>query len=210
MSDALIPKPPPVSHEIQAARRKVENRIAALRSHSGKKIADEMELYVLRAFDAYAREIHSLSVKLSYADARVSTLQREKDEQVAIVAELRAQLAAAQGWQLIETLPIAYQRNGAQFLAYQESEVYVARYTDEPIPRLVFRKHGLATYSRHRRIDAEMDGQPVKALVEIDLPWREEYCHDWVCWTRGFEFNPTHWMPLVDLPLSPSETGRVG
>lgn len=97
-------------------------------------------------------------------------------------------------WRPFETAP----KDGTQFLAFQDGEVYAARYTDDPgvPPRLVFRTHSLFTEEKHRIITAEMDGQKVKAKVEIGQPWTETFRHDWTFWTRGFDFKPTMWAPM--------------
>lgn len=99
-------------------------------------------------------------------------------------------------WQPIETAP----RDGTRFLAGQGGEVYEARYDDNKSPRLCFRTHSLFTEEKHRIISAVMDGREVKAKVETDTPWKETFRHDWTYWTRGFDFKPTHWMPLPESP----------
>jgi len=95
-------------------------------------------------------------------------------------------------WRPIETAP----QDGTLFLAFQDGEVYVSRFTPDRKPRLTYRTHKLMVHSRHRVIDAKMDGQPVKAHVEVEKPWKEEFRHDWTLWERGFDFNPTAWSPM--------------
>ena len=99
-------------------------------------------------------------------------------------------------WQPIETAP----KDGTRFLAAQNGEVYEARYTDDPKPRLTFRTHFLFVEERHRVITTTLDGRTVEAKVETEKPWTETFRHDWTLWTRGFDFNPTHWMPLPEAP----------
>jgi hypothetical protein len=93
----------------------------------------------------------------------------------------------------IDTAP----KDGRQFLALQDGEVYQAKYFIRDKAELAFRTHALHIASHHRVIDAEMDGKPVKAHVPIGEPWPEQFQHSWTFWTRGFDFKPTHWMPLT-------------
>jgi hypothetical protein len=85
--------------------------------------------------------------------------------------------------------------DGTPFLAYQDGEFYVANIVDG---RLAFRTHELVVYERHRIIKAVMDGKLVEANVDVELPWVEEFRHDWMFWTRGFDFKPTGWAPLPE------------
>lgn len=99
--------------------------------------------------------------------------------------------APGSAWRPIETGP----RDGSSFLAYQDGEIFVAKYTTESQPRLCRRVHELDTKRQYRCVVAEMDGEPAEALVPINQPWEEEYRHDWSLWSRGFDFKPTHWAP---------------
>ena len=98
-------------------------------------------------------------------------------------------------WKPFKTAP----RTGKPFLAAQDGEIYVAKYSGRT--RLCFRTHSLFVGEKHRLVDAIMDGKKVKARVEIDKPWVEEFQHNWTFWTAGFAFRPTLWAPLV-LPTS--------
>lgn len=100
-------------------------------------------------------------------------------------------------WRPIETAP----RDGTPFLATQGGEVYVAAYVGSEPRRIAFRTHQLRVESKRRVIDAEMDGEPVKAEVPVEQPWPEKFHHDWCYWTRGFDFKPTHWHH-IDAPPS--------
>lgn len=94
-------------------------------------------------------------------------------------------------WQPIETAP-----KDGEFLARQEGEIYVARYSDDG--RLCYRTHKLNVQSRYAVIETKMNGDQVKALVEIDKPWAEMFSHDWTFWERGFDFSPSQWAHLPD------------
>lgn len=95
-------------------------------------------------------------------------------------------------WQPIETAP----RGDVPFLALDAcGEVFVAKYTEDG--RLCYRMHDLRIGEKYRIIDAVMDGQPVKARVPIEQPWAENFAHDWVLWTKGFDFQPTRWAELT-------------
>lgn len=102
----------------------------------------------------------------------------------AIIGALRAM-----EWRPIETAP----KNWVEFLALQDSEIYHCRFDDHD--RLAFRTHALWNPTKHRVINAEMDGKPVKAQVLVE-EGPETFEHRWTLWTRGFEFAPTHWQPL--------------
>jgi hypothetical protein len=123
------------------------------------------------------------------------------DDIMALVSSLQDR------WRPIETAP---KEHGAQFFAWQDGEVYVVRVGDEPDNRWAWRTHGRRTESEHRIIDAEMDGKAVKAAVLINE--RDIFEHNWTLWTKGFDFVPTHWMPLPPIPssLKGSDVGEVG
>lgn len=75
-------------------------------------------------------------------------------------------------------------------------EVFVGKYDENA--RFMYRMHALRTPEHHRIVKAEMDGKPVEAYVPIGKPWRETYEHNWVLWTRGFDFNPEAWSELPE------------
>lgn len=109
----------------------------------------------------------------------------------AIAAHTQA-LDGATGWRPIETAP----KDGRPFLARQDGEVFVARYTKEAVQRLCFRTHSLRVMSKYRIVNAELDGAQVKAQVPVDEPWTEVFEHNWTLWTKGFEFSPTEWIEM--------------
>lgn len=99
----------------------------------------------------------------------------------------------AMEWRPIGTAP----KNWVEFLALQDNEIYHCRFDDHD--RLAFRTHALWNPTKHRVINAEMDGKPVKAQVLVE-EGHETFEHRWTLWTRGFEFAPTHWQPLPSPP----------
>ena len=103
---------------------------------------------------------------------------------------LRTRRAGPEEWQPIETAP----RNETEFLAKQDGEIYHAKSIDD---RIVFRTHTLWEPRKYRRVKAKMDGKEVDALVLIN-EGPDEFVHSWTHWTRGFDFKPTHWMPLPE------------
>lgn len=93
-------------------------------------------------------------------------------------------------WQPIATAP----RDGRPFLALNnDMECHVSK-IDE-YGRILRRSH-------QQRWSQSF-------LVEAGRKWleSEEFNFDthWSIWTRGYEFNPTHWMPL---PSPPCDGGR--
>lgn len=94
-------------------------------------------------------------------------------------------------WKPIETAP-----RDRPFLARQDGEIYVAKYTKEDEPRLCFREHSLFINSRYRIIYTAMDGENVRAQVPVDEPWPEYFEHKWCLWTKGFDFAPTEWAEI--------------
>ena len=95
-------------------------------------------------------------------------------------------------WKPISSAP----KDGTEFFALNhDGEIYVAKFTDEP-PRLVFRTHGL----REERAYRHHQFNGVKMLEPINQPWREVWEDVWTLWTRGYDFTPTHWMPLPSPP----------
>lgn len=97
-------------------------------------------------------------------------------------------------WQPIATAP-----RDRPFLARQDGEIYVAKYTDGNPPRLCFRKHGRRIESLYKIVRVEDDGKKVEAQIPINLPWHEYFEHRWVTWTRGFEFAPTEWTEIPEV-----------
>lgn len=90
-------------------------------------------------------------------------------------------------------LPLSHLINdGKPFLAWQEGEIYVGSFTDERIPRLVFRQHRNRVDRHYRYVDIEFEGKIVKASVPVDQPWKEQMEHVWRTETRGFTFNPQY------------------
>ncbi len=88
------------------------------------------------------------------------------------------------------------------FLARQDGEIYVAKYTDEKTPRLRFRKHGRRVESIYKIIRVVDDGKKVEAQIPINQPWNEYFEHRWIMWTRGFEFAPTEWAEIPGIGIS--------
>ena len=99
-------------------------------------------------------------------------------------------------WEGIDSAP----RDGSVFLAYQDGEIYAARYSADPTPRLCFRTHSLRVMSRYLVKTVEIDGGNVEAHIPVGKPWPEVFEHHWCFWTRGFEFAPTHWHPKPEPP----------
>lgn len=99
-------------------------------------------------------------------------------------------------WQPIDTAPTT----GVEFLAFQEGEIYVARFTEEAKPRLCFRTHTLFESKHYANVEIDFKGERVEALVPINQPWKEVFEHSWTIWTRGFGFQPTHWAPSLGKP----------
>lgn len=97
-------------------------------------------------------------------------------------------------WQPIETMPREPHR---QFLTLQDGEVYQTRFTDDG--RISWRTHALRCPESYERVEIEHRGQHVEARV-YGPPQPEVFEHHWTLWTRGFDFKPTHWMPLPPPP----------
>lgn len=98
-------------------------------------------------------------------------------------------------WQPIETAPT---EPYAKFLAVNhDGEVWVA--AREQHGRLVFRTHQFREPKRFtmRKIDGEEWLREDKAYCEQHSAWED----NWTLWTQGYEFKPTHWMPLPDAPV---------
>ena len=99
-------------------------------------------------------------------------------------------------WQPIKTAP----KDGTPFIALNHDlEVWVAKY--DVHGRINFR-----TNERHeprsfaiRNIDGMEYLREDKAFAEANECWR----NDWCIWTRLYEFDPTHWMPLPAPPSVP-------
>lgn len=102
-------------------------------------------------------------------------------------------------WKPIESAP----KDGSPFFIQQDGEIFVARYTRDLVPRLCYRMHGLRVESQYRIVKTEMDGRVVEAQVPINQPWREVYEHNWVMWTRGYQFSPAQWAPIPPRPEPP-------
>jgi hypothetical protein len=97
----------------------------------------------------------------------------------------RAAIAAMQEWQPIETAP----RDGTPFVALNaDLECHVAKFDDDG--RMCRRSH------QQRFAQTHIVRGDDKILKD------EQFSFDtsWSLWTRGYDFEPTHWQPLPSPP----------
>lgn len=99
-------------------------------------------------------------------------------------------------WRDIATAP----RDGTRFLALNhDGELWVATY--DKYGRILFRSN--ERREPRRFVIHHIDG---KKLLEEDEEYaraNEEWSNHWTIWTRLYEFQPTHWLPLPSLPTPP-------
>jgi hypothetical protein len=87
-------------------------------------------------------------------------------------------------------------REGVPFLALNhDREVWVAKWLPAPANRMAFRTNRLWETSSHEIVTLP-DGREAK----VEQWAKEQWASDWTLWTRRYEFNPTHWMPLPEPP----------
>lgn len=90
-------------------------------------------------------------------------------------------------------------KNGTVFLALNhDGEVWVAKYSDDPEPRLMFRMNDL--YEPRKFLVHEIEG---KRLLEEDKDYAQEneaWRSYWCLWASGYEFRPVYWMALSRPP----------
>lgn len=102
-------------------------------------------------------------------------------------------------WQLIGTAP----KDGTSFWALnKDGELWVARYFEEE--RIAFRFHQLRVSTSHEVIKL---GDGREARVENMKRHKETWEDRWTLWTRGYEFDPTHWTAILPLPVISNISG---
>lgn len=102
-------------------------------------------------------------------------------------------IKAIDGWQDISTAP----KDGAPFLALNhDSEVWVAKH--DKYGRICFRSH----YWRdsYKYTTQEIDGQEWRLYDTEYEEKHSKWTNHWSLWIRGYEFAPTHFMPLPPPP----------
>ena len=101
-------------------------------------------------------------------------------------------------WQPIETAP----KDGTHFLVLMEEAVYRARYDRSNPQRFCVLHHAPFQSTRSVVLKATYEGREVEAHHEIERgPWQSE--PHWSIWVAGWDFKPTHWMPLPEPPKAP-------
>ena len=96
-------------------------------------------------------------------------------------------------------LPIASApTDGTKFLAYQRGEVWRAYGAINPRtgkPYYVRRTHERKDGRTYRQMEVEVDGVwGSRRVLMSEEP--DDYEFQWVLWSRGFDFEPTHWTPF--------------
>lgn len=97
-------------------------------------------------------------------------------------------------WQDIDSAP----RDGTPFLALNSDfEVWVAKY-EQRHGRLCFRQnHWRDSY---KYIVREIDGCEWRHYSQDFGRDNSGWTNHWSLWTKGYEFQPTHWLPLPHPP----------
>lgn len=96
-------------------------------------------------------------------------------------------------WQPIETAP----KDKAFIALNHDGEIFPAKYIED---RLVYR---LNSRREPRKFEIRMiDGERLLKEDEGYAMKNERWCSEWAYWSRLYEFEPTHWIPL---PAPPPE-----
>lgn len=95
-------------------------------------------------------------------------------------------------WQPIETAP----KDGVEFISLIDGIPYLAFYDE--LGRFIRVTHSSREgFGRTWRIK-EIDGREWKTLISEGEPARYE--KNQIVWSDGFNFEPSHWMPLPKAP----------
>ena len=99
-------------------------------------------------------------------------------------------------WQPIETAP----KDGTTFLALNhDREVWAAKI--DKYGRALFRTNALSEPRRYEIV--RHNGEELLREDKQYAKDNEHWASNWTIWTRGYEFKPTHWMPLPPPPEAP-------
>jgi len=100
-------------------------------------------------------------------------------------------------WQSIETVP----RDGTQFFALNhDGEIWRCKYDE--YGRLAYRTNHRMERKKWRLHDC--DGVEHRELIEENESWQSA----WTFWSRMYEFRPTHWVKIPQLPATQRTTER--
>jgi len=98
-------------------------------------------------------------------------------------------------WRTIDSAPL----DGTVFLSLNhDREVWVAKYAQESPPRLCYRTNRLHEPKSFavKMFDGEQWTKEDKEFAVANEAWM----NSWTYWSRGYDFKPTHWMPLPPPP----------